>query len=198
MSLDSLNLYLFNVLNAPDQASSFMVHYAVFAAHDLIYLMLLIFAVLWLRGGYQVKKQILKAFVFTCITLTISEILSAVLHTPRPFVMDVGQTLIQHEPTGSFPSNHMTIFSSIAFAYYFSEQRQIGKFLIAVAWLVAWARVYVGVHFPIDMFGAFLLAFIVNASGLTLWNTYREQLMKWVLFLYEKLFHSLIQKGFIK
>ena len=92
----------------------------------------------------------------------------------------------------------MTIFSSIAFAYYFSEQRQIGKFLIAVAWLVAWARVYVGVHFPIDMFGAFLLAFIVNASGLTLWNTYKEQLMKWVLFIYEKLFHSLIQKGFIK
>ena len=175
-----------------------MVHYAVFAAHDLIYLTLLIFAVLWLRGGYQVKKQILKAFVFTCITLAISEILSAVLHTPRPFVMDVGQTLIQHEPTGSFPSNHMTIFSSIAFAYYFSEQRQIGKFLIAVAWLVAWARVYVGVHFPIDMFGAFLLAFIVNASGLTLWNTYKEQLMKWVLFIYEKLFHPLIQKGFIK
>lgn len=52
MSLNSLNLYLFNILNAPDQASSFMVHYAVFAAHDLIYLTLLIFAVLWLRGGY--------------------------------------------------------------------------------------------------------------------------------------------------
>ena len=69
MSLDSLNLYLFNILNAPDQASSFMVHYAVFAAHDLIYLMLFIFAVLWLRGSYQIKKQILKAFVFTCITL---------------------------------------------------------------------------------------------------------------------------------
>ncbi|CAM4139944.1 undecaprenyl-diphosphatase [Acinetobacter pragensis] len=198
MPIDHLNLYLFNLLNAPEQASSIMMHYAIFIAHDLIYVMLLIFAILWLRGGYQVKKQILKAFIFTCITLSISEIASAVFSTPRPFVMDLGRTLIEHSPTGSFPSNHMTIFSSIAFAYYFSAQREVGKFLIILAWLVAWSRVYVGVHFPIDMVGGFLLALLVNASGLTLWNKYKEQLMVWVMAIYQKLFQPLIEKGFIK
>lgn len=131
----------------------------------------------------QVKKQILKAFVFTCITLAISEILSAVLHTPRPFVMDVGQTLIQHEPTGSFPSNHMTIFSSIAFAYYFSEQRQIGKFLIAVAWLVAWARVYVSVRCFNGYVWRILLAVyrLEYLLRLTTWIHIKNSFMKYVV-----------------
>lgn len=70
------------------------------------------------------------------------------------------------------PHCHMTIFSSIAFAYYFSPRRDIGRFLLAVAWLVAWSRVYVGVHFPVDMAGAFILSWAVNLAGLKLWNHY--------------------------
>ncbi|AYO54964.1 phosphatase PAP2 family protein [Acinetobacter wuhouensis] len=198
MSIESLNLSLFQLLNAPDQASPLMVHYAIFIANDLIYLLILIFAILWLRGNNQIKKQILKAFIFTCLTLTISQLISHFFYSPRPFVMEVGQTLIQHKPTGSFPSNHMTIFSSIAFAYYFSAYRQVGKLLIAVAWLVAWSRVYVGVHFPIDMFGAFFLALFVNISGLTLWNKYKEVILNFVLWIHQKIFKSLIQKGYVK
>ncbi|RZG49308.1 phosphatase PAP2 family protein [Acinetobacter wuhouensis] len=198
MSIESLNLSLFQLLNAPDQASPLMVHYAIFIANDLIYLLILIFAIMWLRGNNQIKKQILKAFIFTCLTLTISQLISHFFYSPRPFVMEVGQTLIQHKPTGSFPSNHMTIFSSIAFAYYFSSYRQVGKLLIAVAWLVAWSRVYVGVHFPIDMFGAFFLALFVNISGLTLWNKYKEVILNFVLWIHQKIFKSLIQKGYVK
>ncbi|AXQ22887.1 phosphatase PAP2 family protein [Acinetobacter wuhouensis] len=198
MSIESLNLSLFQLLNAPDQASPLMVHYAIFIANDLIYLLILIFAIMWLRGNNQIKKQILKAFIFTCLTLTISQLISHFFYSPRPFVMEVGQTLIQHKPTGSFPSNHMTIFSSIAFAYYFSAYRQVGKLLIAVAWLVAWSRVYVGVHFPIDMFGAFFLALFVNISGLTLWNKYKEVILNFVLWIHQKIFKSLIQKGYVK
>ncbi len=198
MSIESINLYLFHLLNAPDQASPFMVHYAIFVANDLIYLLILIFAIMWLRGNNQIKKQILKAFIFTCITLSISQLISHFFYSPRPFVMEVGQTLIQHKPTGSFPSNHMTILSSIAFAYYFSAQRQVGKLLIAVAWLVAWSRVYVGVHFPIDMFGAFFLALFVNISGLAFWNKYKETLLNFVLWIHQRVFKSLIQKGYVK
>lgn len=198
MSIESINLYLFHLLNAPDQASPFMVHYAIFVANDLIYLLILIFAIMWLRGNNQIKKQILKAFIFTCITLSISQLISHFFYSPRPFVMEVGQTLIQHKPTGSFPSNHMTILSSIAFAYYFSAQRQVGKLLIAVACLVAWSRVYVGVHFPIDMFGAFFLALFVNISGLAFWNKYKETLLNFVLWIHQRVFKSLIQKGYVK
>ncbi|WP_425877969.1 phosphatase PAP2 family protein [Acinetobacter sp. TWP2-2-3] len=198
MSLDQLNLYLFHILNVPDQASIWIINYASLIAHDLVYLFLLIFAIAWFRGSYEVKTGIIKAFIFTAITLFMSEVLSAVLNTPRPFVMDVGRTLIEHAPTGSFPSNHMSIFSGIAFAYYFSPQRDLGRILIWTAWLVAWSRVYVGVHFPIDMLGAFLMAIIVNLAGLPLWWKYENQIINFILGIHYWLFSPLIRMGWIK
>ncbi|WP_313564561.1 phosphatase PAP2 family protein [Acinetobacter sp.] len=198
MSLDQLNLYLFHILNVPDQASIWMINYASLIAHDLVYLFLLIFAIAWFRGSYEVKTGIIKAFIFTAITLLMSEVLSAILNTPRPFVIDVGRTLIEHAPTGSFPSNHMSIFSGIAFAYYFSPQRDLGRILIWTAWLVAWSRVYVGVHFPIDMLGAFLMAIIVNLAGLPLWWKYENQIINFILGIHYWLFSPLIRMGWIK
>src|SRR5690606_12236896 len=198
MFLDQLNLYLFHILNVPDQASIWMINYASLIAHDLVYLFLLIFAIAWFRGSYQVKTGFIKAFIFTAITLSISEILSAILNTPRPFVMDVGRTLIEHAPTGSFPSNHMSIFSGIAFAYYFSPQRDLGRILIWTAWLVAWSRVHVGVHFPIDMLGAFLMAIIVNLAGLPLWWKYENQIINFIFGIHYWLFSPLIRMGWIK
>ncbi|MDM1756703.1 phosphatase PAP2 family protein [Acinetobacter sp. 256-1] len=198
MSIENLNFAIFNLLNAPEHASSFMVHYAIFIANDLLYLMIVVFAILWFRGDEQVKKQILKAFIFTYVTLSMSQLISHFFYSPRPFVMEVGQTLIQHQPTGSFPSNHMTIFSSIAFAYYFSSQRELGKLLILVAWLVAWSRIYVGVHFPLDMIGAFLLALLVNFSGLMLWHKYKDLILNLVLSIYYRIFRPFIDKGYIK
>ena len=198
MSLDQLNLYLFHLLNVPDQASIWMINYASLIAHDLVYLFLLIFAVAWLRGSHEVKTGIIKAAIFTAITLSISEVLSTVLNTPRPFVMEVGRTLIEHAPTGSFPSNHMSIFSGIAFAYYFSAQRDLGRILLWTAWLVAWSRVYVGVHFPIDMVGAFLIALAVNLAGLPLWWKYENKIMSFIFSIHQFLFKPFIRMGWIK
>ncbi|WP_432210850.1 phosphatase PAP2 family protein [Acinetobacter variabilis] len=198
MSLDQLNLYLFHLLNVPDQASIWMIDYASLIAHDLVYVFLLIFAIAWLRGSHEVKTGIIKAAIFTAITLSISEVLSAVLNTPRPFVMEVGRTLIEHAPTGSFPSNHMSIFSGIAFAYYFSAQRDLGRILLWTAWLVAWSRVYVGVHFPIDMVGAFLIALAVNLAGLPLWWKYENKIMSFIFSIHQFLFKPFIRMRWIK
>ena len=198
MTLSELNLSLFSWINASPEASNTSIHFAIFIANDLLYCMILLFAWFWLRGNYDTKKQILKAFIFTSIAILISQCISHVYYHPRTFVMEVGRTLIYHAPNGSFPSDHMLIFSSIAFSYLFSAQRKLGIFLLIMAWLVAWSRVYLGVHFPLDMLGAFLLAFALNFFGLTLWNLYKEKIMQSALTLHFYLFKPLIQKGYIK
>ena len=198
MTLSELNLSLFSWINASPEASNTSIHFAIFIANDLLYCMILLFAWFWLRGNYDTKKQILKAFIFTSIAILISQCISHVYYHPRPFVMEVGRTLIYHAPNGSFPSDHMLIFSSIAFSYLFSAQRKLGVFLLVMAWLVAWSRVYLGVHFPLDMLGAFLLAFALNFFGLKLWNLYKEKIMQSALTLHFYLFKPLIQKGYIK
>ena len=198
MTLSELNLSLFSWINASPEASNTSIHFAIFIANDLLYCMILLFAWFWLRGNYDTKKQILKAFIFTSIAILISQSISHVYYHPRPFVMEVGRTLIYHAPNGSFPSDHMLIFSSIAFSYLFSAQRKLGIFLLIMAWLVAWSRVYLGVHFPLDMLGAFLMAFALNFFGLKLWNLYKEKIMQWALTIHFYLFKPLIQKGYIK
>lgn len=198
MTLSELNLSLFSWINASPEATNTSIHFAIFIANDLLYCMILLFAWFWLRGNYDTKKQILKAFIFTSIAILISQCISHVYYHPRPFGMEVGRTLIYHAPNGSFPSDHMLIFSSIAFSYLFSAQRKLGIFLLVMAWLVAWSRVYLGVHFPLDMLGAFLLAFALNFFGLKLWNLYKEKIMQWALTLHFYLFKPLIQKGYIK
>ncbi len=198
MTLSELNLSLFSWINASPEASNTSIHFAIFIANDLLYCMILLFAWFWLRGNYYTKKQILKAFIFTSIAILISQCISHVYYHPRPFVMEIGRTLIYHAPNGSFPSDHMLIFSSIAFSYLFSAQRKLGIFLLIMAWLVAWSRVYLGVHFPLDMLGAFLLAFALNFFGLKLWNLYKDKIMQGALTLHFYLFKPLIQKGYIK
>ena len=198
MTLSELNLSLFSWINASPEASNASINFAIFIANDLLYCMILLFAWFWLRGNYDTKKQILKAFIFTSIAILVSQCISHVYYHPRPFVMEVGRTLIYHAPNGSFPSDHMLIFSTIAFSYLFSAQRKLGGFLLIMAWLVAWSRVYLGVHFPLDMLGAFLLAFALNFFGLTLWNLYKDKIMQWVLTIHFYLFKPLIQKGYIK
>ena len=198
MTFSELNLSLFSWINASPEANNTSIHFAIFIANDLLYCMILLFAWFWLRGNYDTKKQILKAFIFTSIAILISQCISHAYYHPRPFVMEVGRTLIYHAPNGSFPSDHMLIFSSIAFSYLFSVQRKLGIFLLGMAWLVAWSRVYLGVHFPLDMLGAFLLAFALNFFGLKLWNLYKDKIMQWVLTIHFYLFKPLIQKGYIK
>ncbi len=198
MTLSELNLSLFSWINASPEASNASINFAIFIANDLLYCMILLFAWFWLRGNYDTKKQILKAFIFTSIAILVSQCISHVYYHPRPFVMEVGRTLIYHAPNGSFPSDHMLIFSSIAFSYLFSAQRKLGIFLLVMAWLVAWSRVYLGVHFPLDMLGAFLLAFALNFFGLKLWNLYKDKIMQGALTIHFYLFKPLIQKGYIK
>ena len=198
MDFTELNLHLFEWFNASNHAHEMTIRFAIFIANDLFYIMLLFFGFYWLRGNFTIKKQIVKAFIFTTVALLISQIISHSVYHPRPFVMEVGRTLIYHSPNGSFPSDHMLIFSTIAFSYFFSEKRSLGIILILLAWLVAWSRVYLGVHFPLDMLGAFSLAFILNFFGLALWNRFKITIIEFVLKIHHAVFKPFIKKGYLK
>ncbi|NEU35219.1 undecaprenyl-diphosphatase, partial [bacterium LRH843] len=73
MTLSELNLSLFSWINASPEASNTSINFAIFIANDLLYCMILLFAWFWLRGNYDTKKQILKAFIFTSIAILISQ-----------------------------------------------------------------------------------------------------------------------------
>lgn len=94
----------------------------------------------------------------------LTEIIRFFYYRPRPFLVLQIQPLINHDLEGSFPSGHAAAFFALALAvFYFVGQRQDyfnkkwGWWFLAVAALMGLARIFVGVHWPLDvLIGAFI------------------------------------------
>ncbi|MBI4049523.1 MAG: phosphatase PAP2 family protein [Candidatus Doudnabacteria bacterium] len=76
----------------------------------------------------------------------IVEILKRIVDRPRPFELETGM---------SFPSGHATIYFALAFAFW--GTRYFWPFMI-LAVLGATARVFVGVHYPLDVLAGAVIA----------------------------------------
>jgi undecaprenyl-diphosphatase len=84
----------------------------------------------------------------------------------RPFAIGAGHAYLAHAPDSSFPSDHGTIMFTVALVLACSrdpDARRFGRSLLPLAVVVAWARVFLGVHWPMDMLGA-----VVVSLGMTL------------------------------
>jgi undecaprenyl-diphosphatase len=157
---EHLNLILFSVFNAHAGLSGWQLLGAVFAAQWLIFLVPLSLVMLWIGGG-EGREVALRAFIAAACALTLNGLIGHFWYSPRPFVLEVGHTFLLHDADSSFPSDHATSIFSVALVLAFSrvqEARRIGLALLPLALVVAWSRVYLGVHWPKDMAGALVVS----------------------------------------
>lgn len=85
---------------------------------------------------------------------------------PRPWILDENFTILEQaraEATGySFPSGHtqsaVGTFGSIA---YVTKNRKLRTVCIAIGVLVAFSRMYIGVHTPLDVFISIAIALVL-------------------------------------
>lgn len=85
---------------------------------------------------------------------------------PRPWILDENFTILEQaraEATGySFPSGHtqsaVGTFGSIA---YVTKNRKLRTVCIAIGVLVAFSRMYIGVHTPLDVFVSIAIALVL-------------------------------------
>lgn len=175
MSLEMLNFRLFDLFNASATPNPFLVKFAIFISHDLVTIFAIGLVALAFFRPKRFKVLAIKAAVFTGITSLIAAIIDKLYYHPRPFVLDMGHTLIHHAATNSFPSHHMLAMSSMALAFLlFSREKLVGTICVILAWIVGWSRVYLGVHFPFDIFGAFIIALFINILGNMILYKYLE------------------------
>ena len=84
-----------------------------------------------------------------------------------PLVYPEPPPLVPTPHTGSFPSGHSaTAFACATVIAWASPRLAVPAFVLAA--LVAWSRVYVGVHWPLDVIGGSALGVLVSIALLKL------------------------------
>ncbi len=78
--------------------------------------------------------------------------INSVLTRPRPFA-ELPTNLLFYQPTdSSFPANSTAVIFAIAVAI-FLVNRRAGAVLFGLAILHGFSRIYVGIHYPLDILG---------------------------------------------
>ena len=115
----------------------------------------------------EYRSQVWKTILYLLSTVIFADQVSSSILKPlfkrlRPCHVEVFQSWI-HLPDGcgglyGFCSSHAANAFAIAFGFYFlSKNKPIGLLLLFWAILIAYSRIYVGAHFPLDvMIGAFI------------------------------------------
>jgi undecaprenyl-diphosphatase len=85
---------------------------------------------------------------------------------PRPFTLyesarHAAMTLFYFPHDPSFPSNAAAVSFALAFGIWFTN-RKAGAVLFVLAFLWSFARVYCGVHYPLDIVGGVAVGFLVS------------------------------------
>lgn len=159
--MEHLNLLLFSVINASDPASAIAVAIARLAAQWLVFVPAAVVTGLWIWGAPRGRGELLAAGLGLLVGMTINQMIGELWFHPRPFMLGVGHTLMFHVPENSFPSDHATFLWSVGFALIaLGSWRPWGWCLVIVGLLVAWARIYLGLHFPMDMAGSLIVSLI--------------------------------------
>ncbi|HGJ5859226.1 MAG TPA: undecaprenyl-diphosphate phosphatase [Arsenophonus nasoniae] len=200
--LNDINLSLFSFINATPITSISTLTLAIFLAKRLILIFPLITIACWFWGsaGNLVCQRVFvcKTALALIVGLAISGFIGVIFPLERPFVLGIGQHFLAHAPTPSFPSNHATIAFIFAFSFLFWLRNWIGLLLFIPAFTIAWARIFLGVHWPLDMVGAFLVAIMACGISQTIWELGGHKLLPYIIKAYQILFAPLIKKGWIR
>ena len=158
-TLEALNAATFLRVNADLNTPHWQIGAATFLADALIYLIPLVLIGMWCWGARLQRNLALKACLVALVALGMNQIIVLLWPHPRPFMLGLGHSFMAHAADSSFPSDHAAIFSAIGLTLVFNSVRSlIGWSVLAAGVLVAWARVFLGVHFPLDMAGAVAVA----------------------------------------
>ncbi|MBN3762118.1 phosphatase PAP2 family protein [Burkholderia sp. Ac-20365] len=196
-TLEAFNQALFLMIDATPATPRWQIGIASFIADYVIYLVPLVLAALWLTGNRHARATALRACCVTLVALGFNQLIGLVWLHPRPFMIGLGHTFIEHAPDSSFPSDHGTVFACITLALLMLRMRGWGMLMLITGLAVAWARVFVGVHFPFDMVGAVLVACVAYVAAAPLWSLTGDELTDLLIALYRKVLAWPIARGWL-
>lgn len=148
-----------------------------------------VFIGLWFKqtgNQYENRKLVLFALMIAAITILFNKVIELSFFRERPFVhYDVNLLSDKSHDDPSFPSNHAGGAFALAIAMFW-KHRKAGIIFLVFALFMALSRLYIGVHFPLDVTVGALIALIV--ALIVIWQqALFERPFKWIIETYEKI-----------
>ena len=118
--------------------------------------------IIWLALIIFGKKKGRVTALLVVVILVLSDQLSSSVIKPwinriRPcFVVEGVRLLIEQSGSPSFPSSHAANMAAMA-VLFSVKYRKFAALFIAIALMVSYSRIYVGVHYPSDLLGGWMV-----------------------------------------
>ena len=144
---------------------------------------------LWLSWRRTNQRAAFLAGISALVALGIGQLIGMAFPRPRPYLAHQVNLLISSTADTSFPSDHATLGFAVAVLVWRYNPRA-GTALLSLALVLAFARIFVGAHYPSDVLGgallgtltSMLIALLSEASPLRIWlNAFFALLARWRL-----------------
>jgi len=120
----------------------------------------------WFKKGKDGQEVAILAITSLMVALIINQLIGHIYFRPRPFALHQVNLLLSKSADPSFPSDHATFSFAVAVVIWLWDRR-IGIPLIILGFLVAFSRIFVGTHYPLDVIGG---AIIGSITALIVWR----------------------------
>lgn len=172
-----MDIYLFNIVNGLARKHWLVDYSGVFLAEYLGYFLIL--GVVFLLIAEKDWRRRIYFFSLSAISVILArgiivEIIRFFYDRPRPFEALGIEPLILNNGAPSFPSGHAAFFFALALAVFFTNKKWGYRFF-AGALLIGIARIFIGIHWPLDilagavvgLISAFLIKKILSSPEIT-------------------------------
>lgn len=169
--INNFNIQLFTLINAGagqylfiDWLFILLTSYSMYTVFVVVGFYVVLYVPLRIPKGLlrtQSIKRSCEIVVSIVSTWVIVKILKIVIALPRPFeTFEQIRVLAPIKGGTSFPSGHAALSMALATAVYLYYPR-LGKVLFVFAFFVGLSRIFVGVHYPLDVAIGLALGYIV-------------------------------------
>ncbi len=125
-----------------------------------------IVAVLAVAAGRRRDARVDVLLTLLCAGLVgmLAHALAAHFDSPRPFMLGLSPDYGRHSERGGFPSTHASVMFAVAvFMAWRPRLRLFAGVVALMAVATGLARVYLGIHFPLDVLGGLALGAVTGS-----------------------------------